>query len=159
MESPVDEGMAGIELKNDWKHRKFPYYKESIQRIQSRGITVNGCFIIGLDGHTKRIFEDVYNFVREVELYEVQVTYHTPFPGTPLYERLLSQGRILEPGNWRKCTLFDINYQPAKMGVEEMRKGFHELVIQLYGKEFTDWRRKLFWDRYKAQWKEVSPRS
>jgi radical SAM superfamily enzyme YgiQ (UPF0313 family) len=63
LESPIDAGMQGIEMKTDWKHRRLPKYKEAIRRIQDHGITVNGCFIIGLDGQSKRIFEDVFNFV------------------------------------------------------------------------------------------------
>jgi radical SAM superfamily enzyme YgiQ (UPF0313 family) len=144
LESPVDEGLSGIELKNDWKHRRLPVYREAVMNIQSRGITVNGCFIVGLDGHHPQVFEDIFTFVRDAELYEVQVTILTPFPGTPLYARLEKEGRILEPGNWDKCTLFDINYQPSHMTVEEMRQGFHQLVARLYSKEFTDWRRETF---------------
>jgi radical SAM superfamily enzyme YgiQ (UPF0313 family) len=149
LESPVDEGLHGLEMRNDWKLRKLPRYREAIRKIQSRGITVNGCFIIGLDGHTPRIFDDVFNFVRETELYEVQITILTPFPGTPLYARLENEGRLLEPGNWRKCTLFDINYRPANMTVEELHAGFLNLVQRLYSDEFTAWRRSTFRKRYK----------
>lgn len=149
LESPVDEGLHGLEMKNDWKLRKLPRYRDAIRKIQSRGITVNGCFIIGLDGHTPRIFDDVFNFVRETELYEVQITILTPFPGTPLYARLESEGRLLEPGNWKKCTLFDINYRPANMTVEELHAGFLNLVKRLYSDEFTAWRRSTFRKRYK----------
>lgn len=151
LESPVDAGMQGIEMKNDWKHRRFPKYKEAIKRIQDHGITVNGCFIIGLDGQSKRIFEDVFKFVQDAELFEVQVTYLTPFPGTPLYERLIQDNRILEPGNWRKCTLFDINYQPSHMSVDELRDGFFSLVQQLYSDSFTNWRRNQFWNNFKEK--------
>lgn len=149
LESPVDEGLHGLEMKNDWKLRKLPRYREAIRKIQSRGITVNGCFIMGLDGHTPRIFDDVFNFVRETELYEVQVTLLTPFPGTPLYARLENEGRLLEPGNWKKCTLFDINYRPANMTVDELHTGFLDLVQRLYSDEFTAWRRATFRKRYK----------
>jgi len=149
LESPVDEGLHGLEMKNDWKLRKLPRYREAIRKIQARGITVNGCFIIGLDGHTPRIFDDVFNFVRETELYEVQITILTPFPGTPLYARLENEGRLLQPGNWRKCTLFDINYRPANMTVEELHTGFLDLVQRLYSDEFTAWRRATFRKRYK----------
>ncbi len=149
LESPVDEGLHGLEMKNDWKLRKLPRYREAIRKIQSRGITVNGCFIIGLDGHTPRIFDDVFNFVRETELYEVQITILTPFPGTPLYARLENEDRLLEPGNWKKCTLFDINYRPANMTVDELHTGFLDLVQRLYSDEFTAWRRSTFRKRYK----------
>jgi len=149
LESPVNEGLHGLEMKNDWKLRKLPRYREAIHKIQSRGITVNGCFIIGLDGHTPQIFDDVFNFVQETELYEVQITLLTPFPGTPLYARLENEGRLLEPGNWKKCTLFDINYRPANMTVEELHTGFLDLVQRLYSDEFTAWRRSTFRKRYK----------
>lgn len=147
LESPVDAGLSGIEMKNDWKLRRFPEYKQAIRTIQSQGITVNGCFITGLDGQTKAIFKDIYEFVREAELFEVQVTYMTPFPGTPLYKRLMDEGRLIEPGNWKKCTLFDINYIPSHMSVEELRSGFFELASSLYSEEFTNWRRDTFKNR------------
>ena len=56
-------------------------------KIQSCGITVNGCFILGLDGDTHNVFEDVLS-VRDSQLYKVPVAFMTAFPGTPLYARL-----------------------------------------------------------------------
>lgn len=144
LESPVDGGLAGIELKNDWKYRRLPRYMDAIRRIQSRGISVNGCFIIGLDGHDTRIFDQVFDFVSESSLHEVQVTIQTAFPGTPLYERLKREGRLLEPGNWRKCTLFDVNHRPRLMAPEELREGFVAFVQRLYGDEATAARRAAF---------------
>jgi radical SAM superfamily enzyme YgiQ (UPF0313 family) len=144
LESPIESGLHGLELRNDWKFKKFPHYKEAIRTIQSRGITVNGCFMIGLDGHTADIFDQVFAFVREAELYEVQVTLMTPFPGTPLYARLERENRLLEPRNWKKCTLFDINFKPTNMSVQELHDGFKKLAVELYSEEFTNWRRSRF---------------
>ncbi|MGD0652077.1 MAG: radical SAM protein [Verrucomicrobiia bacterium] len=143
-ESPIEAGLHGIELRSDWKFKKFPDYKEAIRAIQSSGITVNGCFVIGLDGHTPDIFDQVFAFVKETELYEVQVTLLTPFPGTPLYTRLEREKRLIEPRNWKKCTLFDINFQPANMTVQELHDQFKRLAVELYSKEFTTWRRGNF---------------
>ncbi len=144
LESPIETGLPGLEMRSDWKHRKFPYYKDAIRAIQSRGIAVNGCFVIGLDGHTPAIFDQIGQFVRAAELYEVQVTIQTAFPGTPLYQRLKNEGRILEPAQWQKCTLFDVNYRPANMSIEELTDGFRNLALTLYGEEFTSWRRNTF---------------
>ena len=47
----------------------------------------------------------------------------TPYSGTPLYDRLHQQGRIVQPGRWDLCTLFDVNYLPAHMTVQELRQG------------------------------------
>ncbi len=144
LESPNADGLAGMELNSNWKQKRFAKYRESIERIQSHGITVNGCFIIGLENHTPEIFEQVYQYVKELGLYEVQVTILTPFPGTPLYDRLKKENRLLEPTNWKKCTLFDVNYRPAQMTVEQLTQGFRQLVTKLYSEEFTAWRRENF---------------
>ncbi len=151
LESPTAQGLHGLELRNDWKLRKFPQYKEAIRTIQSHGITVNGCFVIGLDGHTQEIFQQVYDFVKEAGLYEVQITLLTPFPGTPLYTRLESENRLIEPRNWKKCTLFDINFVPANMTVQELHEGFKKLAVELYRDEFTNWRRNNFIDALREQ--------
>src|SRR4029079_9880382 len=105
--------------KAQWANR----YTDAVRTIQSRGITVNGCFVLGLDGHTPARLEDVLRFATEVGLYDVQVTVMTPFPGTPLYDRLLAAGRIIEPRRWDLCTLFDVNFPPQKNTRHEMPRG------------------------------------
>jgi radical SAM superfamily enzyme YgiQ (UPF0313 family) len=144
LESPTAEPLGGLELNVNWKQKRFTQYKQAIRTIQSHGITVNGCFIVGLDRQTTDVFDDIYNFVRDTELYEVQITILTPFPGTALYERLKKANRLIEPTNWKKCTLFDLNFRPLEMAEEELRAGFHGLAMKLYSDEFTQWRRDTF---------------
>jgi radical SAM superfamily enzyme YgiQ (UPF0313 family) len=144
LESPRRASLSGIELKNNWKLRQQAFYREAITRIQSYGITVNGCFILGLDGDTPKTFNDVLEFVRDSGLYEVQVTFQTAFPGTPLYARLKKEGRILRDNAWELCTLFDINFQPKHMSVAELQSGFLKLVKQLYSAGETRERRNKF---------------
>jgi radical SAM superfamily enzyme YgiQ (UPF0313 family) len=144
LESPTESSLRGVELKHDWKHRWWPHYKEAIRRIQSHGIRVNGCFVLGLDGQGPGVFDDVYNFVVESELFDVQITIQTPFPGTPLEARLRQQGRLLYDGQWQRCTLFDVTYVPQGMSPEELRGGFRRLVERLYSRDLTTWRRENF---------------
>ena len=144
LESPRRTSLYGVELKNNWKQRQQDYYLEAIAKIQARGITVNGCFILGLDGDTRDVFADVLEFVRDSALYEVQVTFMTAFPGTPLYARLKNEGRILRDRAWELCTLFDINFQPKNMSIAELQAGFLGLVKQLYSAEETQVRRSNF---------------
>jgi radical SAM superfamily enzyme YgiQ (UPF0313 family) len=124
---------------------------EAIQRIQDRGITVNGCFVLGLDGAGLESFEDIWKFVQESGLYEVQITVQTPFPGTPLYERLKREGRLLREGAWEFCTLFDVNFQPAKMTVAELEAGLRSLASRIYSTEFTAERRSRFHENYRTK--------
>lgn len=150
LESPQNKVLAGVEQKGNWKQRQVDHYKNAISRIQDAGVTVNGCFVLGLDNSDASSFDAVYDFVEETGLYEVQVTLMTPFPGTPLYNRLLGEGRILHEGAWELCTLFDVNFQPKHMTVAELEAGFRELVGRIYDDAFIDRRRRRFLKRRNA---------
>ena len=144
LESPGKKSLDGVELKSNWKARQREAYAAAIARIQSYGITVNGCFILGLDGDEPDVFENVLEFVRATGLYEVQITFLTAFPGTPLYQRLNREGRIIRDRAWELCTLFDINIRPKNMSVEELQSGFLRLAKELYSEEETRQRRAKF---------------
>ena len=144
LESPRRASLDGVELNNNWKARQRDRYLEAIAKIQSYGITVNGCFVLGLDADTPEIFDDVLNFVRDSGLYEVQVTFMTAFPGTPLYHRLRAEGRIIRDKAWELCTLFDINITPKNMSVSQLQSGFLKLVKELYSAQETQTRRRRF---------------
>jgi radical SAM superfamily enzyme YgiQ (UPF0313 family) len=141
--------LDGVEQRANWKARQVDRYMEAIRRIQDRGITVNGCFVLGLDGAGVESFEEIWNFVRESGLYEVQITVQTAFPGTPLYDRLKSEGRLLREEAWELCTLFDVNFRPAKMEVADLEAGLRNLVGRIYAEEFTNQRRARFYANYR----------
>ena len=144
LESPEAGGLGGVETNNDWKLRQFPRSEEAVRTIQASGITAIGCFVLGLDGHTPRIFDEVYEFAKRTSLYDVQVTVLTPFPGTPLYTRLEKAGRLTHPGQWERCTLFDVNFLPEGMAAIELENGLRDLVGRLYDGDFVRERREGF---------------
>ena len=144
LESPSLKAMDGLEMQANWKYKTWHSYKRAIDFIQVHGIRVIGCFVLGLDGQQPEVAKDLVSFTEELNLFDVQVTIQTAFPGTPLYARMQQDGRILEPENWSKCTLFDVNFQPADMSVSQLRNSFIELVELLYDQESTRIRRSRF---------------
>lgn len=126
----VNATEAALDSGNDaddylfWKARRTDRYLRAVETIQRHGITVNGCFILGLDGDGPDSFEHVFRFVEESGVYDVQITYLTPFPGTPLWKRLTEEGRLLSAEATERCTLFDINFRPTDMSVEEISIGW-----------------------------------
>jgi radical SAM superfamily enzyme YgiQ (UPF0313 family) len=149
-EAPSRAPLEQIEQKSNWKARQFDCYREAIDRIQSFGITVNGCFILGLDGAEPQSFNEVLEFVRDSGLFEVQITVQTAFPGTPLYDRLRREKRILRDGAWELCTLFDVNFVPSAMSVAELEKGLRDLARDLYDADVTRERQRRFLERRSA---------
>ncbi len=149
-ESPVEEGLNGLELNSNWKAKRWKKYKQAIQKIQAHGIRVIACFMVGLDGQDQRIFEAILEFVKEATPFDVQITVPTAFPGTPYYRRLLAEGRLIEPRAWSKCTLFDVNFKPTNMTAPQLAAGFRKLGVQLYGDKLMKHRREGFM----RQWKD-----
>ena len=105
---------------------------------------------MGLDGSGPESFSAVHRFARESGLYDVQITYLTPFPGTPLYNRFQQEGRILREGAWEYCTLFDVNFQPQNMTAADLEHGFKSLVAKLYENDFVRARGERFIRQFRS---------
>lgn len=145
-ESPSADGLQGMNP-NDWKLKRHKSYIESINKIQSKGVSVNGCFIVGLDSDTPETFNQIKQFADEAKLIEIQITVYTPFPGTPLYHRLKNENRLLQDENWDRCTLFDVNFKPKNMSLEQLEDGIKWLFKNLYNEdEFL--KRKRYYMEY-----------
>jgi radical SAM superfamily enzyme YgiQ (UPF0313 family) len=123
---------------------------DAIHRIQSNGIAVNGCFVVGLDGDTPGIFREIRDFVVESRLLEAQVTILTPYPGTPLYRRLKKEGRLLKEEFWDRCTLFDLNFKPKNMTPEELERGLFWILGELYNERQFLRRKRQYMDIVKT---------
>jgi radical SAM superfamily enzyme YgiQ (UPF0313 family) len=154
LESPNFDSLDKVELKSNWKARRTDKYLQAVETIQKHGITVNGCFVMGLDGDGPECFDKVLEFVEKSGLYDVQITYLTPFPGTPLWSRLSEEGRLLSEEATERCTLFDINLQPDSMSVDELRDGFWNLTRRLYRPEFVEQRNRNFRQHLRKRVKE-----
>ncbi|MFC2008307.1 DUF4070 domain-containing protein, partial [Chloroflexota bacterium] len=49
--------------------------------------------------------------------------------------RLKSEGRLLKDQYWDRCTMFDINFRPKNMSVEELEKGLLWLFKKIYNEK------------------------
>jgi len=105
-ESPSPEGLAEVHKKfNLQKGRDF---RASVRRIQRHGIMVVGSFILGLDVDAPGIGRQI---AETGDLYGVDalnVLTLTPLPGTALWTKMESEGRIVAnkfPEDWGYYTL------------------------------------------------------
>jgi len=148
-ESPGAADLAGLDP-HGWKARKAAEYRRVVDALQSRGVSVNGCFVLGLDTHTPEVFPMMRDFVKSSGLAEVQFTVLTPFPGTPLYSRLEREGRLLRERDWDARTLFDVTFQPRGMSVGELEAGLRWLFGEVYSRDATRERLRGFLGRSRA---------
>jgi radical SAM superfamily enzyme YgiQ (UPF0313 family) len=140
----VDRAVVSELEDRPFKAARTDGYALAVERIQSHGVSVNGCFILGADHHTPDDFRRVADFADRVGLAEVQVTVLTPFPGTPLHDRLAAERRLLAPDDWGAYTLFDVTFRPARMTVLELEAGLRDLFASLYAPAKVHARRHRF---------------
>jgi radical SAM superfamily enzyme YgiQ (UPF0313 family) len=99
-------------------------YKGLIGDLHQLGISVQGCFVFGLDHDTRDVFEATAEFAIDAGIDLPRFSVLTPFPGTPLYKRLEAEGRII----CRDWELYDgqhVVFHPKHMSVGQLAKG-HE---------------------------------
>jgi radical SAM superfamily enzyme YgiQ (UPF0313 family) len=144
LEATTAKQLDGIEARSNFKAKRAEHYLRAIETIQSYGLSVNGCFVLGLETHDENCFEQVFDFVARSGLHDVQITYLTPFPGTELHRRLGEEGRLLAADAHERGTLFDINYSPQQMTGDTLREGFHSLMARLYHPQETRARHRRY---------------
>lgn len=132
------------------KDREWHEMLAAVEAIQASGVVANGCFIVGADGETPASIDRLVEFLLASPFAEIQLTLQTPFPGTTLYERLRTAGRLLPDRDWSHYTLFDVTYHPDAMTVEELEQGFTRALSALFAAEPAARRsalRKQIWSR------------
>ncbi len=98
-------------------------YKDLVAMLQGRGITIQGCFVFGFDHDDTDVFSSTVDLVQDLGVDIPRYSLYTPYPGTPLFNRLMSEKRILS-FNWNDYDTMHVVIRPQKMTPEELYRGF-----------------------------------
>src|SRR5215210_203739 len=96
-------------------------YGAVLERLARRNVYAITSFIFGMDNDTAGVAERT---VREIESWPPGLPVFgqlTPFPATPLYERLEKAGRLDRPKHWLEFAPFVMAHAPLRMTIEEAR--------------------------------------
>lgn len=113
------------------KHQDVQDVRESVRAFHEYGIHVHGMFVLGADTDDKSIFERTVDFALENEIDTVQLLMLTPCPGTPFYERMAEQDRLLTDD----LSLYDGHHcviQPKLMTAYELQMGTYRAMARFY---------------------------
>lgn len=121
-------------------------YAVAIRKLQDHGIMVMGTFVLGYDYDTLDSFQATVDFALRTKLFLANFNPLAPMPGTPLYQRLEAEGRLLyerwwlAPGFRYGQTMF----RPRNMTPEQLAEGCLQArqAFNTYGSMF---RRALAW--------------
>jgi len=96
-------------------------YKDVLDGLKRRNIFAITSFIFGMDNDTVGVSERT---VKEIESWSPGLPVFgqlTPFPATPLYERLQKAGRLHRPKHWLEFAPFVMAHNPLKMTIDEAK--------------------------------------
>jgi radical SAM superfamily enzyme YgiQ (UPF0313 family) len=106
-------------------------YREAVETIRRHGIDVSTEMIIGLDGDDSTVFERTYDFIMDNQISVPRVHIMTPIPGTPLYEELKRDGRIVSE-DFSRFSGGQVIYRPRNLKPDELQAGYWKLYENLF---------------------------
>jgi radical SAM superfamily enzyme YgiQ (UPF0313 family) len=100
-------------------------FTAALANLRRHGIRVYGTFVFGYDGERADAFDEAAQFAIDHRFYLAAFNHLTPFPGTPLFERLKREGRLIYERWWLdpRYGYNGIPFQPSSMSPEEVRRG------------------------------------
>jgi radical SAM superfamily enzyme YgiQ (UPF0313 family) len=97
-------------------------YAAVLDRLAKRDIYAITSFIFGLDNDTAGVAERT---LQQIEMWPPGLPVFsalTPLPGTPLYARLKTDGRLTRPKHWLDFAPFKLSHSPLKITASETEK-------------------------------------
>lgn len=96
-------------------------YRAVLERLAQRNIYAITSFIFGMDNDTAgvaaRTLEQIESWPPGLPVFGQL----TPFPATPLYDRLEKAGRLARPRHWMDFAPFEMAHAPLKMSIEQAK--------------------------------------
>ena len=107
----------------------------AVRAIQAHGIEVSGGFIVGFDSDSPNVFGRQADFIETAAIPTAMINLLTAPPGTRLYRRLESEGRLLGDSDGDTAmNAHCMNFIP-KMDRERLLEGYKTLLGRLFDPE------------------------
>ena len=113
----------------------------AVHKIQSHNLFISAGMIVGFDHDDPAIFDEQYEFLQAAQIPIVMLSVLLAIPGTPLYDRLKNEGRLLDlnPSARDRSryvgTANGTNFYPRHMTREQLQEGQEKLYQRLYSPE------------------------
>lgn len=109
------------------------HFRAAADQIHRAGIGITAAFVFGGDDDSPDVFEQTLDFLLQANIEVLQATKFTPFPGTPIFERLENEGRIFDR-DWSHYDFDHVVYTPLKMNPAVLDAGVGWVLRQFYAR-------------------------
>jgi len=104
---------------------------DAILKLQRYGIEVMAGFILGFDSDKDDIFERMIAFIQKCAIPQAMVGLLIALPGTDLYRRLKSEGRLLMESGGNNTHCMTTNFK-TRMDSGNLHRGYRKVLGTLY---------------------------
>lgn len=111
-------------------------YFQAVKNIHGHGMAVIGSFMFGFDSDTKDVFDETLKTIKELEIDVADFCILTPVIGTPVFNKLEKEGRILTK-DWSKYDMKNVVFEPKNMTPEELLQGVRRMYAEFYSTSYT----------------------
>ena len=136
-----------------------------IRAVRYHGIHIHGMFVLGAETDDVKTIRETVDFAQRLAIDTIQIMILTPLPGTPLFDEMTKNGRLLHT-DWRQYDVQHVVYKPrlmspATLQIETLKAmgrfyswkyvfrhlaklDFHYTAVGLFGKRAVDRSLKAF---------------
>src|SRR2546425_3226966 len=107
-------------------------YAPILQRMANRGIYAITSFIFGMDGDRPGVADRTTQAIESWPPALPVFGLLTPYPATPLYDRLRNEGRLTRPTHWLDFRPFRMAFTPKLISVSQAEAEVHEAWKRTY---------------------------
>ncbi len=118
-------------LKGYNKSQDITEIKEAISKLHDYKIAVHGMFMLGGEGDTVQTIRDTVDFALKARIDSLQFMALTPLPGTPLFEKLEAENRLLTR-DWQFYDGHHVVYQPDKISPQKLQEEITSAYKKFY---------------------------
>ncbi|MGP7987403.1 MAG: B12-binding domain-containing radical SAM protein [Desulfobaccales bacterium] len=130
----VFEGLESINpatLKAYNKSQTVEGIKEAVANFHRFGINVHGMFVFGAEEDHYQVIRDTVKISRQMDLDSLQYLILTPIPGTPFYEEMEAQNRII-CRDWSQYDGHHTVFQPRQFSPFELQMETNRAMKKFY---------------------------
>lgn len=111
----------------------FEKAARAVERCRDNGILAYTSLLAGNPWDDLGVFDRCLEFTERARVDLAEFVIATPYPGTPFWHQLESEGRIFDR-TWKHYNDANVVFRPHQMTAEQLREGYLRMWREFYGK-------------------------
>lgn len=113
------------------KHQNIDDIRKAAKACADHGIRLIASIVLGIDEDGPEDIRRSVQFAKDINAYQLQPAVLTPFPGTPVYDQMVKENRMISD-NWSRHDMMTVTFLPKKMTAWQLQEEFYHASRYFY---------------------------